>query len=361
MTQAAILSSLGSSGVSTGFKNKIINGAMVVAQRGTSSVNSHASYPVDRWQITNQMDSGVFTAQQSSDTPSGVFTNSIVCTVTTAQASIGTTSNYASIRQKIEGYNMQGFGQGTSAATSMTLSFWVKASQTGTWCVQLTNNDVLYYLATYTITSANTWQQITITVPPITTGTWNTTNGIGLQLWWTLAAGTYFQTSTANAWQSSASSVMKTSAQNNFFATNGNTFYITGVQLEVGSTATNFEVRDYGNELRMCQRYYETLGFGCIALAESGSTYVMNLPFKVTKRTQASVGLFVTSNIRVRQFGISDRDASSPSVGSTAGSSNGCYIKVSGFNAIGSAATAAGIGYTTTSENGDAFYASAEL
>jgi len=199
MTQANKLASVGSSGVSQGFKNRIINGDMRIAQRTTSAVNTHASYPVDRFQITNQMTSGVYSAQQSSDVPSGAFSNSIACTVTTAQSSISVTSDYAAIRQKIEGYNISGIGLGTSASNAFTLSFWVKASQTGTWCVQLTNNDTQYYIATYSITTANTWQQISITVPANAIGTWNNTNGIGLQVWWTLASGTDFQTTSANS------------------------------------------------------------------------------------------------------------------------------------------------------------------
>jgi hypothetical protein len=256
MTQAAILAASGSPGTTTGFKNKFINGDMRVAQRGTGAVSAHADFPVDRWQILEQMTSGVFSAQQSSDVPNGTFTNSLLLTVTTAQTSIPNTYDYASFRQKIEGYNIQGLGLGTSAATSFTLSFWVKASQTGTWCIQLTNNDTQYYVAPYTITTANTWQQITINIPPNISGSWNKTNSIGLQVWWTLACGTDYQTATPNTWVTIGSSLMKTSAQNNFFATLGNTFYITGVQIEVGTTATNFDFRDYGTEFNLCLRYF---------------------------------------------------------------------------------------------------------
>jgi hypothetical protein len=136
---------------------------------------------------------------------------------------------------------------------------------------------------------------------------------------------------------------------------------LTRVKLSPGTEASGFVARPYGTELALCQRYFEVLGYGCIAMAESGSTYVMNLPYRVTKRTAPSLGLTITANLRVRQFGVSDRDAASPNVVTSAGSNTGGNLKISGFSSIGSASTPAGIGYTTTSEDGNAFFASAEL
>ncbi len=345
-------------GMTVGFRNRIINGAMVIDQRNAgASVTQSTSltYVTDRFAVVGSVASK-FTAQQSSTAATG-FINSLLCTSSSAYT-VGAGEDF-SIRQYIEGLNVADLAWGTASASTVTLSFWVRSSLTGTFGGSIANSaQDRFYVFSYTINSANTWEQKTITIAGDTTGTWLTNNAIGIRLFWSLGSGATVS-GTAGSWGSTF--YRNATGATNIVGTNGATFYITGVQLEKGNIATSFDVRPYGTELALCQRYFETLGFGNIAMAETGSTYVMNLPYKVTKRAQASIGLMVTSNIRVRQFGVADRDAATPSVVSTTGSSNGGIVKISGFASIGSASTPAGIGYTTSSDNGDMCYATAEL
>jgi hypothetical protein len=240
-----------------GFKNRIINGAMVIDQRNAGAsvtINSSAyTYPVDRFAGFGEPTDGVFTLQQSATAPAG-FTNSLLATVTTADASIGTSQRYF-IRQVIEGYNVADLGFGTAGAATVTLSFWTRSSLTGTFGGTLMNGDFdRAYPFTYTISAANTWEQKTITVAGDTSGTWLKTNGGGLFICWSMGAGTT-RLGTAGAWQTPAGPLFGATGQTNIIATSGATFYITGVQLEKGSTATAFDYRPYGTELALCQRY----------------------------------------------------------------------------------------------------------
>ena len=345
-----------------GFKNRIINGAMVIDQRnaGASVTPStlYNTYTLDRWNTVYSVGSK-FSVQQNagSVTPPAGFQNYLGVTSLSAYTP-GSAEQYT-LKQVIEGYNISDLGWGAAGAQTVTLSFWVRSSLTGTFGAALSNaaGNRSYPFA-YTIIAANTWEQKTVTIAGDTTGTWLSTNGVGIEVIFSLGAGSTYL-GTAGAW--AAAAYTGTTGQTNMVGTNGATFYITGVQLEKGSTASSFDYRSIGTELALCQRYFEVLGYGCIAMAESGSTYVMNLPYRVTKRTAPSLGLTITSNLRVRQFGVSDRDATSPTVVSSAGSTTGGNLKISGFSSIGSASTPAGIGYTTTSEDGNAFFASAEL
>jgi hypothetical protein len=242
------------SGGWTGFKNRIINGRMVIDQRnaGASVTVGTGAFSVDRFRTVEVTD-GTATAQQSSIAPAG-FTNSLLYTVTGTDASLGSTQ-YASVEQRIEGFNIADLGWGTASAKDVTISFWVRSSVTGIYCVGLYNSGgARSYTAEYTIAAANTWEYKTITVVGDTTGTWLTTNGIGVLVSFTLAVGSSYQQA-AGSWGSTAFAI-GTSNQTNLKATNGATFYITGVQLERGSTASSFEYRSYGTELQLCQRYY---------------------------------------------------------------------------------------------------------
>jgi hypothetical protein len=362
MTKAVELAQIASTGVSEAFKNRIINGAMVMDQRNAGSAYTGVSnnqYTLDRW-VASVSQSSRMNVQQNagSVTPPAGFNNYLGITVGTAVTSLSAT-DYFQMMQRIEGFNVADLQWGTSNAQTITLSFWVRSNLTGTFGGAIENLDqTRNYVFSYTISAANTWEQKTVTVPGDTTGTWNKTNGIGLWLNFGLGTGTTYS-GTAGSWTSSL--VVNVTGNTNLMASTSNSWYVTGVQIEIGSTATSFDYRPYGTELALCQRYYEVLGYGCIAMAESGSTYVMNLPYRVTKRAAASIGLTVTSNIRVRQFGVADRDAASPSAGNVASSTTGGTFKVSGFSSIGSASTPAGICYTTTSEDGNLFFASAEL
>lgn len=271
-----------------GFKNRIINGGMVIDQRNAGAsvtVNNNSDFfTVDRWVANGQSTDGVFTAQQSSTVPDG-FVKSLVATVTTADSSIGASQRYF-VAQKIEGLNTFDFGWGTAAAQTVTLSFWVRSSLTGTFGGSIKNSDsTRSYPFTYSISSANTWEQKTVTIAGDTSGTWLSTNGIGLAISWSLGAGSSF-VNTAGAW--AAGNYFGATGQTNLIATNGATFYITGVQLEKGSTATSFDYRPYGTELQLCQRYYE-IGGGVTEASPAASTTFPTYYFKVTKRASATV------------------------------------------------------------------------
>lgn len=238
---------------SLGFRNRIINGDMRIDQRNAgAAVTANNAFPVDRFFVPFSTD-GAFSAQQDSSAPAG-FVNSLKFTTTTADATIGATQ-YAMLRQVIEGFNVADLGWGTANAKTVTLSFWVRSSLTGTFGGSLQNNaEDRSYPFSYTISSANTWEQKTITVVGDTTGTWLTTNGRGIRLAWGLGVGSTYS-GTAGAWSATPSLYSVTGAVNVMGTLNA-TWYVTGVQLEVGSVATPFERRDYGRELIMCQRYY---------------------------------------------------------------------------------------------------------
>jgi hypothetical protein len=276
---------------SMGFKNRIINGAMVIDQRNAGAsvtINTAAStYTIDRWNAYGQGSDGVFTVQQSSTAPSG-FTNSLAVTVTTADASIGAAQLYT-IGHKIEGYNIADLGWGTASAKSVCLSFQVRSSVTGTFSGSLKNsNGTRSYPFTYTISVANTWEQKTVTIAGDTTGTWLTTNGIGLTLTISLGSGSN-RLATAGAW--AAGNYDGATGAVTLISTNGATFYITGVQLEKGSTATSFDYRPYGTELSLCQRYYYRTTPGSVsrpfgnAFTQATTEALVITPLPVTLRT----------------------------------------------------------------------------
>jgi hypothetical protein len=281
-----------------GSRNRIINGDMRIDQRNAGAAltltASTSGYPVDRMRGANQTD-GTFTVQQSTVAPTG-FTNSIVATVTATDSSIGATQ-YAQIEQRIEGFNVSDLGWGTANAQSVTISFQVRSSLTGTFCVALYNsNGSRCYVATYTINAANTWESKTITVAGDTTGTWLTTNGTGIDLIFTLVVGSTYQQA-AGSWGTTAFAI-GTSGQTNFIGTNGATFYITGVQLEPGTVATPFERRSYGQELALCQRYFEQLPAGGAGIYGSNANLsYANWQYKVTKRASPTVTLGAGSSI----------------------------------------------------------------
>jgi len=236
------------------FKNRIINGAMVIDQRnaGASVTPVTAQYLLDRF-YTNLSQASKFTVQQNagSVTPPVGFTNYLG--VTSSSAYSVAAGDYFNIGQKIEGFNVADLGWGTANAKSVTVSFWVYSSLTGTFGATLNNSgQSRSYPFTYTIGAANTWTQVSTTIVGDSSGTWLTTNGAGLQILFNLGTGTTYS-GPAGAW-ASANYVSATGATS-VVGTNGATFYLTGVQLEVGTQATTFDYRSYGTELSLCQRY----------------------------------------------------------------------------------------------------------
>ena len=235
-----------------GFRNRIINGDMRIDQRNSgAAVTSDGAYPVDRFIVANGTD-GAFSAQRDSSAPAG-FINSVKFTTTTADASLGATQ-YAYLRQSIEGTNVADLGWGTANAKTVTLSFWVRSSLTGTFGGALWNSAFnRSYPFTYSISVADTWEYKTVTIAGDTSGTWLTTNGTGVNVGFGLGVGSTYS-GTADAW-AGAGYVSATGATSVIGTLNA-TWYITGVQFEVGSVATPFERRPYGEMLMLCQRYY---------------------------------------------------------------------------------------------------------
>jgi len=253
-----------------GLKNRIINGDMVIDQRNAGAsvaLSGSSRYAVDRFIAFYTSPGGAATAQQSSTAPAG-FNRSLVYTVTTG-ASI-TTGDYNCIQQNIEGLNVSDLGWGTANAQTVTLSFWVRSSLTGTFSGSLVNSaQNRSYVFTYTINAANTWEKETITISGDTTGTWLTTNGTGISIYWNMGFQSGSLTSTTNTWLAGAFTGVTGGVTPS--TTTGATFFLTGVQLERNTTATPFEWLPYGMELALCQRYFQRLGSGTVADIAIGS------------------------------------------------------------------------------------------
>jgi len=288
---------LGTNAQYTGFKNRIINGAMVIDQRnaGASVTPANVSYTLDRWAVY-QTTASKFTVQQNagSITPPAGFTKYLGCTSSSAYSV--TSGDIFGIYQLIEGNNVADLAWGTANAKTVTLSFLVYSSLTGTFGGVLTNNSqTRSYPFTYSIPVANTWTTISITIAGDTTGTWETGTSIGINVILSIGAGST-RNGTAGSWSGSA--YYSATGTTSVVGTSGATWYITGVQLETGSTATSFDYRPYGTELALCQRYYETYsnGTGTSAIYEGitgnfATTAVFRgfVPFKVTKRASPTL------------------------------------------------------------------------
>jgi len=242
-----------------GFKNRLINGQMVVDQRNAGASVTFArgvgSYTTDRWNFFNGgTNNGNVTVQQDGvSSPTGFgFINSLKITnVTGGTAAAG---DNLSLYQAIEGVNISDLSWGTSSAKPVTISFYVLCSSTGTFGVSARNSAAnRSYVASFTVTTANTWQYVSVTIPGDTSGTWLSTNGVGIYLAFALGVGSTFQT-TAGSWQ--AGNFFAVTGQTNLCTVSGAVFQITGVQLEVGTVATSFDTRSFGTEMALCQRYF---------------------------------------------------------------------------------------------------------
>jgi hypothetical protein len=282
-------------------KNRIINGDMRIDQRNAgASVTPTVTntYTLDRWneELTQ---ASKFSIQQNagSVTPPAGFTNYLGVTSLSSYSILST--DFFTIEQKIEGYNVADLAWGTANAKTITLSFWVRSSLTGTFGGALSNSAYnRSYPFTYTISTANTWTQISVTIVGDTSGTWLTTNGIGMYVFFGLGAGST-QSQTAGAWVG-VGCVSATGAVS-VVGTNGATFYITGVQLEQNTSATPFERRLYNQELANCQRYYYQLVRGdsiyfATAWQYTASQLYAVIPFPVTMRSAPTLSSNTGSN-----------------------------------------------------------------
>ena len=251
--------------VSAGRKNIVINGDMRVAQRATSATSvgaSFAYYTLDRYQVRSSGHGGRYTMSQSTDNPGEGFSKSLKFEVTTADTSVAA-AEYSGFSTRFEGQDVQQFAFGTSKAKPLTLSFWVKSSVTGTYSVFFANwwsSTSRLINRTFTINSSNTWEKKVLTIPGDTDSNNSipNDNSAGMEIGWTFTSGTtYNDGSDGSVWHNSSSAGKRHYGHAvNFANTVGNTFYITGVQLEVGRNATDFEHRSIGEELALCQRYF---------------------------------------------------------------------------------------------------------
>jgi hypothetical protein len=299
-------------------KNRLINGSMTIDQRAagasvtTPTAGAFTYATCDRWAYFNAQASK-YTLQQNSGavTPPAGFVNYLGAVSTSAYSVL--TGDYFTLSQAIEGFNMADLNWGTADAKTVTLSFWVRSSLTGTFGGSITNSaNNRSYPFTYTITSANTWEYETITIAGDTSGTWLTTNGKGMIVIFGLGVGSTYS-GTAGSW--TANQYFSATGATSVVGTNGATFYITGVQLEVGSSATGFEYRQYGTELQLCQRYYcknssinvvavnntsyATAGMfslGVVGGYSSGSGYAQNISFPTSMRTEPTI-VYINTNL----------------------------------------------------------------
>jgi hypothetical protein len=331
-----------------GFRNRIINGAMVIDQRnaGASVTPADGAYTLDRWK-TSVTQSSKLSIQRATTAPAG-FSNSIFVT-SLAATTLGANDTFG-FYQPIEGYNIVDLGFGTAGASTISISFWVRSSITGTYSVSVTNGAVNRSCpVSYTINSANTWEQKFVTITGDTAGAWSIDNNAGLNLFFNLGVSGSYGGATSGAWVSAT----KTAAtgQTNWVSTNGATFYITGVQLEAGSVASPFERRDYGRELIMCQRYYEVsydIGTAVGAVTANGARYSSGsvaalttsflndgLQYKVAKRGTPTVTPYdfagAINKCNREYFGVSSTAGQSVTVAAIGFNSSGVY-SASGVN-----------------------------
>jgi hypothetical protein len=282
-----------------GFKNRIINGAMVIDQRNAGASGTANGYTVDRWQFNASLTTkGTWQQNAGAVTPPVGFINYLGFTSNSAYSVPA--GELFTFQQRIEGFNTADLAWGTASASTVTLSFWVYSSLTGTFGGTLRNSaGNRSYPFSYTISSANTWEQKSITIAGDTTGTWLTTNGIGIIVTLSLGTGSTFS-GTAGSW--SANNFTSSTGATSVVGTSGATFYITGVQLEVGSTATSFDYRPYTTELQLCQRYYENSGTDINSISMfngrtvTGSVYWTISQFKVEKRAAPTIVLTNQTN-----------------------------------------------------------------
>jgi len=297
MSRARDLADLGGSADAGGItgKNLIINGSMICSQRGTSFTVTN-EYGLDRWFCRENTD-GALTFSQDSESPAG-FSKSQKVNVDTADTSLGI-SQFAYLAQRIEGYVIEPLAFGSSDAKTITLSFYVRCSITGKFggAVYNGSNNNRSYAFTYDVNSADTWERKTITITGDTTGTWNIDNTQEMTVLWSLGSGSSVKKA-EGSWDATASVLSATEADTELLENASATWYITGVQLEVGEQATPFEHRSFGDELARCQRYFQIIpsnsaaySFPLVRHRSATNSYSGSSYYPVTMRTNATMTL----------------------------------------------------------------------
>lgn len=353
MSKAAELAALIGSQTALSNRNLVINGAMQVAQRGTSEtgVTTTGVFVLDRFQL-DVADTAEYTISQSTTAPDG-FANSMKWDNTTANAS-PTSGQFALFSQKIEGQNLQHLKYGTASAQSMTLSFWVRSNKTGTYVCELLAPDASnrHINKSYTISSADTWEHKTITFPGDTSGVINDDNGNGLSVTWWLGAGSAYSSGTLQTSWGALDQTARAVGNVNLSDSTSNEWYITGIQLEVGEQATPFEHRSFGDELARCQRYYfasgnfgipgDTLGGGASGIAFSATEVAVPYQFPTYMRVPPTVTVYDNAGRTARIHGMA--------VGDHGNAASAALINVNGFASFNSTGLTANAAYLAAVE-----------
>ena len=333
--------SLGNSTVNTALgqgnasimKNRIINGNFMISQyNGSSSTTPTGStYIIDRWRLIVAASSKLSVQQNAGSVTTPVGFPNYLGLTSLAATTVAAGDEYV-LYQKIEGFNTADLGWGTANAKTVTLSFQVYSSLTGTFGGAINNSDQSRsYPFSYSIPVANTWTTISVTVAGDTTGTWiGATNGTGMVVRFGLGVGSTYS-GTAGSWSGNAYDSTTGAVQ--VVATNGATFYITGVQLEVGSSATGFDYRPYGTELMLCQRYYEIAGSGIVGIPNSATVIYAVINYKVDKRATPSLSISTTTPL-CRQFSLGDRTGSGSTASTAYADSSSGTFAITGFSGV---------------------------
>ena len=333
-------------GFNTGRRNLIINGAMQVAQRGTD-INGVANggFCTDRFKMRiANTDNLVLNLDQSTDTPDG-YPNSLKLSVGTVESAIDA-DEFLQFGQVIEGQNLQHLKWGTSDAETLSLSFWVKSSVTGTYAIAVfqadgsSSPDRRYYSKTYTISSANTWEYKTLTISPNTDDAIANDNTEGLRINWTLSTGSNYTSGSNDVWGSQTNWSVGHNAS--WITTSSATFFLTGVQLEVGTNASDFEHRSFAEELELCKRYYQQIGSG-YGKASSTSAFDCFVTFNPPMRANPTVSdngtVIQITNITSADHNQSSVGCSDTDTGVTDGTYGGGRVRFSNFSGLTSGTT----------------------
>ena len=316
------------------FRNIIINGDMSIAQRGTSasSLTSSGYHALDRFRCVI-VTAGTWTISQSTTVPSGQgFANSMKWDNTTADGSLGA-SDFVSVQQFIEGQNLQYLKKGTSSAESLTVSFWVRSNKTGTYILELKDNDNTRAISqSYTISSADTWEKKTLTFAGDTTGTLDNDNNASFLVQFALAAGSDYTSGSLQTSWGAETTANRYVGQVNLADSTANEWYMTGLQVEVGTAASDFEFLPVDVNLRRCLRYYEELGVASFAQANDSSSFWTSFNFRERKRANPSASLLTTS-LSIAGWGVFTRTTTSATIAASyLQNTDAVYVRLGGFS-----------------------------
>jgi hypothetical protein len=341
------------------FRNLIINGAMQVAQRGTSvtGITITGYYTADRCGI-GQDTLGTWTQSVENDGPTGSgFTKSLKMLCTTASASPAS-NGFSRFQFRMEGQNLQSIRKGTANAQQLTLQFWVKSNVTGTYIAELRDDDNSRQVsAAYSIASSGAWEKKTIIFPADTTGVLDNDNASSLRVHLWLGAGTNFTSGTLNTSWNSTVTANTAVGQTNLAAATNNYWQVTGVQLEVGAVATPFEFKPFAQDLQECQRYYQVIGNGAAGGADISDRINVGISLVTPMRAAPTISLIGQVNVRERN---TDKNAASPTFATSSRSTTGVIAVLDGFSGL-TAGSGLVVNGTTTNNGNNIFNATSEL